>query len=57
MKSARTLITSSIACVGLVLGTSQAQDFTAHPSTQDPAVLVTLDTLAQWEQELSNWGR
>ena len=29
----------------------------AHPSTQDPSVLVTLATLEQWETELSNWGR
>ncbi len=34
-----------------------AQDFQAHPSTQDPAHLVTLDTLKTWETELSNWGR
>ncbi len=33
------------------------ESFTAHPSTQDPAVKVTLDTLKQWESELSNWGR
>ena len=29
----------------------------AHPSTQDPSVLVTLETLERWETELSNWGR
>ena len=29
----------------------------AHPSTQDPSVLVTLETLEKWETELSNWGR
>lgn len=34
-----------------------AQEFQAHPSTQDPERLVTLETLAEWEQELSNWGR
>jgi len=34
-----------------------AQQFEVHPATQDPAVLVTLETLAQWEEELSNWGR
>ena len=28
-----------------------------HPSTQEPARLVTLDMLKRWEQELSNWGR
>ena len=28
-----------------------------HPSTQDPAVRVTLAQLAAWERELSNWGR
>jgi hypothetical protein len=41
----------------LLLNTAVAQDFQAHPSTQDPSVLVTLDTLAEWEKELSNWGR
>ncbi len=34
-----------------------AQEFQAHPSTQDSERLVTLETLAEWEQELSNWGR
>ena len=28
-----------------------------HPSTQDPAVLVTPDQMTLWETELSNWGR
>jgi len=31
--------------------------FSVHPSTQDPSVRVTLDRLAVWEEELSNWGR
>ena len=39
----------------LVLG--QEQTFTAHPSTQEPSRLVTLETLKKWEGELSNWGR
>tara|TARA_B100000959_G_scaffold158906_1_gene166513 strand:+ start:21896 stop:22945 length:1050 start_codon:yes stop_codon:yes gene_type:complete len=30
---------------------------TPHPSTQDPAVLVTPDQMSLWEAELSNWGR
>ena len=34
-----------------------AQEFHVHPATQDPLVLVTLDTLKEWEDELSNWGR
>jgi len=34
-----------------------AQDFPVHSSTQDSSVKVTLDTLAEWEEELSNWGR
>ncbi len=34
-----------------------AQPFEVHPATQHPSVLVTLETLAQWEEELSNWGR
>ena len=42
----------------LLSGTAFGQEsFTAHPSTQDPAVKVTLDTLKQWESDLSNWGR
>lgn len=44
--------------VALLSGTAIGQEsFTAHPSTQDPAVKVTLDTLKKWETELSNWGR
>src|SRR5262249_6503071 len=39
----------------LVFG--QEQTFTAHPSTQEPNRLVTLETLKKWEGELSNWGR
>ena len=35
----------------------QTQTFTAHPSTQEPERLVTLETLKKWETELSNWGR
>jgi hypothetical protein len=31
--------------------------FRVHPATQDPAVRVTLEVLARWERELSNWGR
>jgi hypothetical protein len=38
------------------LAAQQAQ-FQPHPATQDPDVLVTLETLARWEEELSNWGR
>jgi kynurenine formamidase len=38
-------------------GLSAQERFTAHPSTQDPSVRVTLDQLAVWERELSNWGR
>ena len=42
----------------LLSGTAFGQEsFTTHPSTQDPAVKVTLDTLKQWESDLSNWGR
>jgi len=38
-------------------GFSIAQEFSADPSTQTPERLVTLAKLAEWEQELSNWGR
>ena len=41
----------------LAFGQERAQTFTAHPSTQEPQRLVTLDTLKRWEKELSNWGR
>lgn len=34
-----------------------AQPLAPHPSTQDPQFLVTLHQIAQWESELSNWGR
>lgn len=47
---------TTLACALAPVGI-QAQQFTAHPSTQDPAVLVTPETVAQWEEELSNWGR
>ena len=43
--------------IALLIGSSQAQDFQAHPSTQHSSVKVTLDILKKWEQELSNWGR
>ena len=31
--------------------------FEVHPSTQDPSVLVTLETLERWETELANGGK
>lgn len=52
------LVTAFYLATGLTLGGSAlAQPFSAHPSTQEPAVKVTLETLSQWEQSLSNWGR
>ncbi len=47
----------SLAVVALVAASAIAQEFQVHPSTQDPSVRVTLETLALWERELSNWGR
>lgn len=41
----------------LSLSAVNAQPFQAHPSTQEAGVKVTLETLARWEEELSNWGR
>lgn len=38
-------------------GQGEGPRFSAHPSTQEPRRLVTLDTLKKWEKELSNWGR
>ena len=47
-----------ITVVLLMPGAARAQDvFPVHPSTQDPSVLVTHETLGRWEKELSNWGR
>lgn len=46
-----------IMTTGMLLHSAAAQEFLAHPSTQEPDRLVTLETLARWEQELSNWGR
>ena len=46
-----------LAWMASLIGSSQAQDFQAHPSTQHSSVKVTLDILKTWEQELSNWGR
>ena len=53
------LLTKTIGVVLTVLACSigYAQEFKVHPSTQHPSVLVTLETLKKWEQELSNWGR
>jgi len=46
-----------IALTIIVFKTVSAQNFQAHSSTQEPSVLVTLETLERWEDELSNWGR
>jgi hypothetical protein len=48
------------AALFLSCGPAAAQErvqYEVHPSTQDPARLVTLEQLAAWETELSNWGR
>lgn len=57
MKATRLAVLCLLAGSISTLISSSAQDFTAHPSTQDPAIRVTLDTLSRWERELSNWGR
>jgi hypothetical protein len=46
----------ALALAGATAATAQ-QSPRAHPSTQDSTVLVTLEQLARWETELSNWGR
>lgn len=55
------LLPSAIRTLPLLLAglasTIAAQQLSPHPSTQSPERLVTLETLDQWEQELSNWGR
>jgi kynurenine formamidase len=56
----RTPVIVSLSVLAAVLGVDAAgaqERFTAHPSTQDPAVRVTLERLSVWERELSNWGR
>ncbi len=62
--SSRRLAIAIAAIAGLCLvmlpahvSSQQGQQFTPHPSTQEPTRLVTLDKLKQWEKELSNWGR
>ena len=50
------VVAASVAALTLSVA-AVAQTFTAHPSTQEPNHLVTLETLKKWESELSNWGR
>ena len=57
MKTRTVASLSALAAVLSVNGASAQERFTAHPSTQDPAVRVTLERLSVWERELSNWGR
>jgi len=38
-------------------GSEAFPEFAPHPSTQDPAVRVTMEMLEDWADELSNWGR
>jgi kynurenine formamidase len=67
MKNERTLIPLALAAVcatalflihGLSLSAQEnGASFRPHPSTQEHSRLVTLETLKQWEKELSNWGR
>jgi len=52
------VVAASVAALTLSgAAVAQTQTFTAHPSTQEPNRLVTLETLKKWESELSNWGR
>jgi kynurenine formamidase len=48
---------SAFALVSANPAETTAQDFTVHPSTQAPGVLVDLSQIERWETELSNWGR
>lgn len=58
MKSLSCATTSLLLLIPLVLlSSSTAQEFSAHPSTQSADRIVTLARLAEWEQSLSNWGR
>ena len=55
------LIVAAAACTaGTAVFAQAASDesaFSVHPATQRADVRVTLDDLARWEAELSNWGR
>jgi len=46
-----------VAAVSFAQSQGRDPQYKPHPSTQEPARLVTLDKLKLWEQELSNWGR
>jgi hypothetical protein len=54
---AAVLVVVLLLAAGAATDVSAQERFSVHPSTQDPSVKVTLDQLAIWEQELSNWGR
>lgn len=53
----RLLSTALLAAAVAPVAAAAAQEFSVHPSTQDPAVVVDLARIARWETELSNWGR
>jgi hypothetical protein len=53
----RLLSTALLASGVAPVTAAAAQEFSVHPSTQDPAVVVDLARIARWETELSNWGR
>ena len=53
--SVLSLIFAASICAGPAF--AQTPAIAPHPSTQDPANVVTLDDIARWESELSNWGR
>ena len=42
---------------GVIAAQGGGSAFKPHASTQEPARLVTMAKLKQWEKELSNWGR
>lgn len=55
--AARAWLGALTALATIATGADARQAPRAHPSTQDPSVRVTLEHLAAWERELSNWGR
>ena len=57
LRRSAAIVVGACALASAVLVSAQGQAFSAHPSTQEPKRLVTLDTLKRWERELSNWGR
>ena len=51
------LVVTLVAATFQAGSAQEAEAYVVHPSTQEPARLVTLQMLDHWATELSNWGR